>query len=207
MLITSVEKITSSKSKVFVDEEFAFVLYKGELSRFNIEVENELDDIDFEKIKKEIIIKRAKKRVLHLLEQMPRTEYQVRLKLKQGYYTEDVVDEAINYAKKFSYIQDENYCRVYVSMKMESKSRKEIYASLMTKGVRKEIVEEIFEELYEDHSNEEMILKLIHKKSRGVKELDDKQIMKINAYLIRKGFSYDELREAFEKYLNDREGI
>lgn len=36
MVVTKVEMLTKIKYKVYLDEEFAFVLYKGELSHYRI---------------------------------------------------------------------------------------------------------------------------------------------------------------------------
>ena len=39
MTVTCVEPVTKTKSRVFIDGEFAFILYKGELFHYHI-VEN-----------------------------------------------------------------------------------------------------------------------------------------------------------------------
>ena len=36
MYVTKIEPVTKTKYKVFIDGQFAFVLYKGELSRYHI---------------------------------------------------------------------------------------------------------------------------------------------------------------------------
>ena len=36
MVVTKIEMLTKIKYKVYLDEEFAFVLYKGELSHYRI---------------------------------------------------------------------------------------------------------------------------------------------------------------------------
>jgi len=39
MVVTAIEEYTKGKFKIYLDEEFAFVLYKGELRRFKMEIE------------------------------------------------------------------------------------------------------------------------------------------------------------------------
>ena len=41
MLITQIEELSKSRSRIFIDEEFAFVLYKGELRSFRIRLGEE----------------------------------------------------------------------------------------------------------------------------------------------------------------------
>lgn len=56
-------------------------------------------------------MKRAKLRAMHLLNDMDRTESQLRTKLLNGDYPADIADEAIAYVKSFGYINDESYYR------------------------------------------------------------------------------------------------
>ena len=43
MTVTKIEPVTKTRYKVYVDGQFAFVLYKGELSRYHIAVDSELE--------------------------------------------------------------------------------------------------------------------------------------------------------------------
>ena len=99
MVVTQIEPLTKTKWKVYIDGKFAFVLYKGELSRFRIVQGEDVSEEIYEKIKNEVILKRVKLRALHLLNQMDRTEEQLRTKLRQGHYTDDMIDTAISYVK------------------------------------------------------------------------------------------------------------
>ena len=44
MTVTKIEPLTKIKSKVYLDGSFAFVLYKGELSRFGIAAGEEIPE-------------------------------------------------------------------------------------------------------------------------------------------------------------------
>ena len=99
MTVTKIEAIGRTKWKVELDGEFAFVLYKGELKRFGIQEEAELSEELYEKIRKEVILKRAKLRAMHLLTDMARTEKNLREKLCKSLYPDDIVDAAIAYVR------------------------------------------------------------------------------------------------------------
>ena len=62
MTVTKIEELTKAKSKVELDGEFAFVLYKKELSRFGIREDEELPEETYQQIRKDVILKRAKLR-------------------------------------------------------------------------------------------------------------------------------------------------
>ena len=95
MTVTKIEPLTKIKSKVYLDGSFAFVLYKGELSRFGIAAGEEIPEETVETIRRDVVFKRAKLRAMHLLEDMDRTEAGLREKLRQGLYPEDAAEEAV----------------------------------------------------------------------------------------------------------------
>lgn len=128
MIVTKVELVSKNRYKVEVDGEFAFVLYRRELSHYQIREECEVSEESFEQIKKEVIIKRAKLRAMHLLNDMDRTESQLRTKLRQSCYTEDVVEAALAYVKSFGYIDDLDYAKRYIQNRQNQKSKRELYA-------------------------------------------------------------------------------
>lgn len=198
MKVTKIESVTKTKFKVYVEEQFAFVLYKSELSRYRIVTDEEITEDTFQKIKKEVILKRAKLRALHLLNDMDRTEAQLRTKLKQGLYTEDIIEQTIEYVRSFGYIGDASYARRYIQSRQKNKSKKEIYAELCKKGVTKEEIDSAMEECYEDQGEEEAIRTLLRKKKYNPEQATDAEKQKIYGYLARKGFSYDQIRQVIQ---------
>ena len=193
MIITNIEAATNAKYKVYIDGEYAFILYKKELSRYHIAAGQELEEGVWQKIRTEVIGKRAKLRALHLLNDMGRTEAQLRQKLERDGYTTDVVEEAVSYVKSFGYINDENYARIYIDSRKNRKSRKEIFANLLQKGIDREVVERVFEECYEGEDARKAIAQILKKKHYDPETADRKETQKILGYLSRKGFGYEDI--------------
>ena len=193
MIITNIEAATNAKYKVYIDGEYAFILYKKELSRYHIAAGQELEEGDWQKIRTEVIGKRAKLRALHLLNDMGRTEAQLRQKLERDGYTTDVVEEAVSYVKSFGYINDENYARIYIDSRKNRKSRKEIFANLLQKGIDREVVDRVFEECYEGEDARKAIAQILKKKHYDPETADRKETQKILGYLSRKGFGYEDI--------------
>lgn len=198
MVVTKIEPVTKTRFKVYVDEQFAFVLYKGELSRYRVVAEQEIEEEVFQKIKKEVVLKRAKLRALHLLNDMDRTESQLRTKLKQGLYTEDIIELTMAYVKSFGYIGDASYARRYIESRQRTKSRKEIYAELCKKGVARDEIDAAMEECYETTDETMAIKALLRKKRFEPESASDAEKQKIYGYLARKGFSYDKIRQVIQ---------
>lgn len=200
MIVTGIEPLTKTRAKVYIDGQFAFVLYKGELSRYHLVAEREIAEDIYQKIITEVVLKRIKLRALHLLEDMDRTESQLRRKLRQGMYTDEMIDQAIEYVKSFGYMNDLEYARRYIASKSSSKSQREIYAGLCQKGVDRELVEQAMEEFFEEHDDTEAIKTILRKKGFNPEEAGDKEKQRIFAYLNRKGFRYDDIRQVIQVY-------
>ena len=193
MIITKIEELTKTRYKVYIDGEFAFVLYKGELSRYHLKEETVLEEDTYNSLYK-IVLKRGKLRALHLLNDMGRTEYQLRDKLEKGAYPSRIVEEVITYVKSFGYIDDRNYARNFILAKKYSKSKKQIQAELLQKGVSSEIISEIFLECYGDEDVYDAIEKALLKRRFDPDSEDEKYLQKHLAYLARKGFSYGDIK-------------
>ena len=197
MYVTKIEPVTKTKYKVFIDGQFAFVLYKGELSRYHITQDTEVDERLVSQILSETVLKRAKLRAIHLLADMDRTESQLRTKLRQGLYQDDIIEQAIAYVKSFGYVEDEDYARRLVLSRQSRKSRKEIYASLCQKGVAKETIDKVMEECYEMEENGSKFKNFLRRKDL-CRAGDRSRKAKICGYLLRKGFRYEDIRQVIQ---------
>lgn len=138
--------------------------------------------------------KRAKKRAMHLLERQDRTEKQLRDKLKQGEYKEEVIDEAIAYVKSFHYIDDERYARNYIRYRQETKTKQQLKIALMKKGIEQEIISYAMEDEYV--ADEIKLAKhLLAKKQFDKEEATDKERNRMMNMLVRRGYSYEVVRD------------
>ena len=198
MTVTKIELVTKTRYKVYVDGQFAFVLYKGELSRYHIAEDSELEEDIYQNLRKEIVLKRAKLRAMHLLNDMGRTESQLRTKLLRNDYPSDIVEEAIAYVKSFGYINDAEYARNFIENRKEKKSKKEIYAALCQKGLPKDLIETALEERYADDDSIAAIEAIVRKKKFDPKSTDYREMQKMMGYLVRKGFRYDDIRQVIQ---------
>ena len=200
MIVTRIESVTKTKFKVYLDEQFAFVLYKGELSRYRVREDMELSQESIDSIKQEVLLKRAKLRAMHLLNAMDRTESQLRLKLKQNLYPEDVIEKAIQYVKSFGYVEDQGYAERFIHSRQQSKSKKEICAALYQKGVSKEQIDLAMETCYEEVDELDVIRKIVEKKRFSPEDSTPAEKKRMYDYLMRKGFRSEDIRQVIQVY-------
>lgn len=193
MLVAELAELDKKRVRVILEGGEDFVLYRGEVKRYSIQEGEELPQGQYEEIRTEVLAKRAKKRAMHLLENMDRTEAQLREKLKQGFYPEDIVEEAIAYVKSFRYLDDARYAENYVRGQKGKKSQRRIQMDLMGKGIKRELAAQALEEGYQQGQEQELILKWVQKKNYSSSQGDLKAKQKMYQFLLRKGFQPDDI--------------
>lgn len=202
MVVTQITELSKSRCKVYIDREFAFVLYKGELRLYKVAVGKEISQKDYEELTKVVLPRRAKLRAMNLLQKRAYTEKQLRDKLEEGCYPEKILEEAIAYVKSYRYVDDVQYAVDYISCYEERKSAKMLEMQLLSKGVSKENIREAFARWREQggiQDEESMIRELLEKKHYDA-ECDIKEKNRIYGFLLRKGFSPDKIQEAMKLF-------
>lgn len=147
--------------------------------------------------------KKARLKALHLLEYMDRTEIELKNRLVQSGFSGEAVQDAVEYVKSFGYVDDERYAHNYILGRMGTKSRQKILHSLIQKGVKRDIAERVWEEILETAGVEEpderkMIRKQILKKYTENTILDEKEMRRLSAFLMRRGFCMHDISKVLE---------
>ncbi len=189
MQIVSVVPLDRRRSKVLVDEGFAFVLYKGELGRYQIEEGREVPEEVYEEILEGILKKRARERSLYLLKAGDKTEAELRQKLREGFYPQEAIDSTIEFLQEYHFVDDMDYGRRYIRTYGSSRSRKRIQFELLQKGLDKDQIGQLLEE--EEVSEEAQIEAFLRKRGYYSEPISRKERAKLVLALTRKGFSYD----------------
>lgn len=199
MIITQIQELSRSRSKIFIDEEFAFVLYKGELRSFRIRLGEELSEECYRKIMGELLPKRAKLRTMNLLKSREYTVRQLFDKLKEGGYPEKVIVEALDYVAAFHYTDDLRYAVNFIRRHEDSRSRRRIEQDLLGKGIDRLTLEKAWAEWEEQGGNQNesrMVGELLEKKGFDHETAGQKERQRMYCFLMRKGFSGDVVRRA-----------
>lgn len=193
MKITQIELVDKKRKRIYIDDEFAYVLYNSEVRRFRLEEGEEIGQPLHDEIE-QAVIKRAKLKVMDLLKRSDKTEQELRTKLRTASFPEKAVEEAISYVRGYKYLDDERYASNYIRMKKQTKSKNAIVYDLISKGIEKEIIDQYMEEEFDSDDEEEAIKKLIYKKTSNPSELDLEKKQKLVASICRKGFSYEKVK-------------
>lgn len=190
--ITAVLPKEKGKSLVQFDNGMKVLLYKGEIRKLSLREGEYIPEALYEKILSEIVGTRAKKRAMHLLERMDRTENQLTEKLRQNGYPDICIEEAIAYVKSYHYIDDARYAQNYVRFHQQKKSRQRLKMDLFAKGIDCNIIENVLEETF-CSDEQEKIRQLLEKRRFCYEDSDRKEQQKTYQFLMRRGFKSSDI--------------
>ena len=166
MTVTEIEEISGKRSRVFLDGSFAFVVYKGELRKYEIEKGKELEEEVLDELQNKVLPRRAKLRAMNLLKNRQYTEKQLTDKLLLGGYSQEIARVAVDYVKSYRYVDDYQYAYDYLACYMERRSRKELEQKLLQKGISRETIDSAAGDLARDGrvpDEEALLLGLLEK--------------------------------------------
>lgn len=136
----------------------------------------------------------------YMLSRRPLTEKMLAKKLSEKEYKEDDIIKALERMKELGALNDELYANMYVSSQLKKGYGKtRIKMNLRSQGIEKDIIDAL-----EINTDIDTIKKLIHKKLDGVIS-DRKQVDKVFAMLVRKGFTYEDINIAIRAYKEEIE--
>lgn len=209
MTVTMIVPVDRRRCKVFLDEGFAFVLYRGELEQYGICEGFEISQKLYQRIEEEILEPRARDLCLRLLGDSDRSERQLRERLARAGFPQRVVGRVMDYLREYRYTDDRRMAAYYVESRGRVKSKRQLAWELREKGIDPETAREALEKAPPEG---EAIRRLIERRTGGRTPGSRKEWQKLYGYLGRKGFSFEEIRrvlgdvpERDESELPDRE--
>lgn len=198
MLVKKIQEINKNRVKILLEDDFSFVLYKGEVRLYRIKEGEPLDEKAYEEIMSVILPKRAKLRAMNLLKVRPYTVKGLRDKLSDGGYPELIVNVAIAYVSSYHYLDDYQYACDFINTYKDRKNKKKLIFDLTQKGVSKDIINEAIENEWSidgDDLEEEQIIKFINKSGVDINSVTYEEKMKLLGKLARKGFSSSKIKK------------
>ncbi len=195
VFINSIEPIEKKKARICFDNGIICQLYRGEVRSLHLEEGTYISEEVYRYIMTEILTKRATKRAMYLLEQMDRTEEQLRKKLLFHEYPVDCIDEAIVYVKKYHYLDDYRYACNFIRYAQEKNSRQQIVQKLMQKGVQRNQIELAIETEYQSDDIEKIKV-LLEKRKYNSASGNQKEFQRTYQFLLRRGYKSCDILKA-----------
>lgn len=142
-----------------------------------------------------------------LLAQRAQASGEIRQKLRRHLYMEDTIEMVLYKLEKERLINDEAFAREWAASRARSQvGRSRILRELRMKGISQQMAETALEEVDEEESEDAaaaLARKLVRRYS---KEADERKAMqKILSAMARRGYAYEESRQAVETALQAME--
>lgn len=203
-----VTNISYSKSKevfeVVFEDETKLLLNYNIFEKYKVSVDMDFSETEIQEMKYFSDIERAKSRAINYISGKLKTKYEVRLKLKEKDFTEDIIDEVINILEKEEYLNDRLYCEVFIEDKkqLNGYGKNKIKSLLIQKGVSKSVFEDFLDE-FEYEEEFDNALKMGIKKLNLLSNEEDifKKKQKLINYLAYRGFSFDCINDVLREIL------
>lgn len=133
-----------------------------------------------------------------------RSEKECRDKLYAKGFHKDEVEFAIDKAKGYRYIDDEEYVRNFLLFNKTKYGAKKLSYKLITeKGVDKELVENMIADTIDDGFEVDVCTQFAVKYVKQKKLTDKKDIRKLTAFLYQKGFDWHIINTVVEAIFDD----
>lgn len=157
----------------------------------------------FSELQKEQRIYVLKQVAYNFVSYKPRTEKQIRLKLKEKGYDKSESDLAIEFLLKFDLVDDEKYAKQFISdyLKRKSAGKSKLISELIMKGIDKSLAKNVLNQYYPENAAYEIALRAANKKFKLIRnKTGEKQKSSLIKYLQFSGFDWDIIRKVLREF-------
>lgn len=222
--ITSVESQKSSKVRsafgrknihrfnIFLDDKFAFGADEDTVVNYRLVVGKDIDYETLNKLLFETEVGKLMERMYGLFSRRQRTEKEVKVYLKnlsfkrkvkgQDEITDVVTENLIQKLKQKGLLNDPQFAALWVEARSKSKKKGKIALKmeLYQKGIDRQTIEKTLEESSIDE--QKLAEQALEKKLNSWKNLEFMEFRKkAFEYLLRRGFSYELVKDLIEKQI------
>lgn len=198
-----VQKKRKNRCSIFINDEFAFGLHQDVVLKFGLKKGDTLDEHQIEEILLSEERKSAKDRALKFLSYRDRSEKEIKTKLKDIGYEDDIIDWVIAELKRLKFIDDERFAQSYAQTQMITRPMGEYYLrrELKKKGLNAELIEQTVEKVYDERDQFSVALELAQQRKKRYRNIEEiKAKKRISDFLLRRGFSWDVVSHVLEQW-------
>lgn len=198
----------ADRVSLFLDEEFAFGIHIDLVLSFGLKKGRMLTVGEQRALLEADQPLRARQKALRFLASKPRTEHEIRERLEQEGIAPNVQDDVLLWLRERGFVNDEAYAKAYVESRMQAGTlgSRRVANELRQKGIDRGVIEEALREDKRSRIDDSAVTSLAQRKWDQLHRETDarKRSKKVFDFLVRRGFSFDEAREAVREI--DRNG-
>jgi regulatory protein len=216
MRITKIEpqKKNLTRRNIYGDGEFVIGVSAETLLRFGLRVGDELPPALIAAIEKAEELVGAKGAAIRFLSVRPRTEREIRDKLREKEFSDEEIAQTITALRNSSLLDDAAFARMYIRDALAGRTAGKMLLKrkLLLLGVDKSVVEEAIEETFAGVDVQAAALaqaRQFIKKTQNLKKDEPplKRRGRISSFLARKGYSWDTIEGVLKELVKDADEI
>ncbi len=191
---------------IFLDGAFAFGLSRDVASNHQLAVGDELDPARVAALRSDDERAAATTAALAFLSSRPRSEHEVRTRLREKGFESGAIDAAIARLYEWRYLDDADFARRWVEQRAtyHPRGRRLLEQELQHKGIDRQMAQETIGEAELDELS--AALDLARSKLRSYRGLDGPVVRRrLGAFLARRGYGWDVVRPTLDTVLDEAE--
>ena len=191
--ITTQQK-NSSRYSIFIDDKYSFSLSDIALLEAKLAIGQELTKEQVKDLEEKSELDKLYQRVLNLLYLRARSQYEIVTYLKKHQCPAPMIEIIVNKLSNAGLVNDLSYAKSWIENRqlLRPSSKLKLITELRAKGIDKETIAGAFDSV--DMNESTALLSVIEKKRKLTRFKDDEKLMQ---YLIRQGFRYSDIKDAF----------
>jgi len=211
MKITAIQPQKNHPDRVNVHVDGAFRLALGAEIAWSahLHVGDEVTDALLAELERRDLGWKAKEAALALLSFRPRTEVELRRRLKEKEFPKDVIEECVAGLGKLGLVDDSAFAATFVRdrVRLKPKGRRMLAQELRTKGVDMDTAHEVIDEVLANAevSETDLAREAAAKWSPKKGEERNKARQRFYAFMARRGFGGDAIREVMDEVFGEGE--
>ena len=144
----SSKKKNQDRVNIYIDEKFFMAIYKELVFTFNLKKGDNIEEDNLRQILKDEMFLKGKNKALNILSKASQSEKKIREKLVDD-FEEDVIDEVIEFLKKYNFINDNELASkiVNTNVNLNKYGKNKIKQNLYNKGIEKSAIDEALSEI------------------------------------------------------------
>ena len=197
MIVTAVER-QRRRVKVFIDGRFALAVGLELAVERDIRPGCSLTNEDLSALAEAEARRRALEFALRLLSYRPRSEREIRDRLKRRWFSRPVINGTVDRLRELGYVDDAAFARYWAESRqaLRPQSGRLLAVELRRQGVDKETVLQATADISEEDAAYEAAARRL-KALRGLERQPFRE--RLGRFLTRRGFAYDVARRTIER--------
>ena len=209
-LITQIieQKRRANRRSVYLDGRFAFGCNLNVVVKFKLREGMDLSGEQVEAIKRGEVRQECFDKAMEYLGRRLHSSSELRTKLMQREYGEEIVAGVIEDLARLGYVDDERFAKTRALSAAQHKhhGRRRARMELIKRGVKPQVADRVLDEVYEQTDSVALARQLAIKQAPRLRKLDPTVARRrLTGMLQRRGFEYDAIKPVIDEVLGEDE--